>query len=392
MTLLRKYNIVSTFQNVGERILFTFASLWADHNGASASQVGIMLSLQNILAFASQNVFGRLSDSRGRAKILLLGFGISALSSFVLFQVYSPLMIILIFSLYNIGFSAVQPSWNALIGDSFSVEERAQMLGKIGAFASLAGGVFYLMTGSLSDRFANPYVFLFGVAALSFSGAFVSILLISRTREFPDQELQVAKTQNIFEPLRVRSFRRFVAADALFAFSMSTTWPLFPRATNNLANSQQVAFIWFTAFLGFSATARYSERIRRFLGRYRMTFFLSRVSLFLVPVVFAFATDWTHLLLIRILAGTTFGLYSITQKNYILDTCNALSRPQDKGWFLGTHAFVWGVMTFLGSLGFGLFADFALFYVGYKELFLSTAVLRLIFSFAFLTIPEPRVN
>jgi len=392
LSLFRKYSLVSSFQNLGERILFTFGSLWADYNGASASQVGIMLSLQNILAFAGQNIFGRLSDRHGRTVILLFGFMLSALTSFAMFQVFSPLLIILVFSLYNIGYSAVQPSWNALIGDSFDVDKRAKMLGNIGAFASLAGGIFYLMTGNISQQFSNPYVFLFGVAAISFSGAFVSVFLVSRTNDYPQNLKNRKQSQNLFEPLQIHSFRRFVFADALFAFSMSTTWPLFPHATNNLANSQQVAIIWFFAFLGFSVTARYNEKLRDVFRKYRYTFFFSRFFLFLVPIGFAFATDWTHLLLVRILAGTTFGLYSITQKDYILDTCNTINRPDDRGWFLGTHAFIWGIMTFLGSLCFGFFADYALHNVGYSELFLLTSLLRLIFSFAFLTIPEPSVN
>ena len=156
-SLDRFYSMMASFQNTGERIFFTFASLYADIKGATPAQQGIMLSLQNILAFIGQQYFGKTSDRLGRPLIISLGWVISIICSFVIFNFVSPVSIIITFAIYNIGFSMVQPAWNALIGDSYPGRERAIKLGTIGSAATLFGGMIYLAAGLISDLVAQPF-------------------------------------------------------------------------------------------------------------------------------------------------------------------------------------------------------------------------------------------
>ncbi|MHA2092368.1 MAG: MFS transporter, partial [Candidatus Kariarchaeaceae archaeon] len=303
LSLDKSYSLIASFQNFGERILFTFSGLYADEKGATASEQGILLSLRNILSFMAQQLFGRASDRYGRTVILAFGFLLSAVSSYLMFNVTSPISIIVVFAFYSLGFSAIQPAWSALIGDTYAENERSKMLGHIGAIASLAGGVIYLGAGLLSEDMHKPYTFLFGTAAVSFLGAFTIVLFLAWFNKVPQHEEPEKRDISTFEPLTNRSFRKFVLIDAVYAFTMATTWPLFPKVTNELASTSQVSIMWFLAFLGFSVTAKYTPQIRDYIGSYNRSMYISRAFLWLVPFSFAFATSWVHLVFARMVAG-----------------------------------------------------------------------------------------
>ena len=393
-SLDRLYKVMASFQYTGERIFYTFASLYADLKGATPAQIGVMLSLQNILAFIGQQYFGKSSDKVGRPLIIGFGWIVSIICSFMIFNFVDPILIIATFALYNIGYSMVQPAWNALIGDSFPANIRAKQLGVIGAAATLFGGLLYLAAGLLSSLLFKPFSFLFIVAGVCFCIAFVMVVFLSKTSRIPEREvIQRDGHLSVFDPLqRHLSFRKFVLIDTTFAMSMSLSWPLFPHATNNLANPSQVAIIWFATFLSFSFTARYNTQIKRYIGKYSHSFFISRMLMFLVPLTFAFATSWVHILLVRIISGGSFGFYSIVQKDYILETCEQLHRTQDRGWFLGSHAFVWGILTFFGSLFSGFIAEYFIVthpgIIGYSGLFIVASIARFVTVSLYFLVPS----
>ncbi len=384
----RIYSAISSFQNLGERILFSFVQLYADHRGATTADQGTLLSFRNIISFSGQQIFGRASDRLGRIVILLFGFILASISSVFLLKTITPLSIIIVFAFYALAFSAIQPSFNALIGDTFD-ENRTEMLGAITSVGGLFGGFAFLFIGLIGDTMDNPYSFLFTVAAVSFFSAALVVGLLVIVRKVPPQERDLVKQVNIFEPLKTGFFRKFVLIDGLYGLAMSTSWPLFPKRTNELADTAQVTTMWAATFIGFAITARYTAQIKKMIGSYNKSFFYSRFFLFLVPLSFAFATSWLHLIFARIIAGLTFGFYSTLQKDYVLEAVKKINRPNHRGWYFGTHAFVFGISTFIGSLGFGYLAEFLYTLgIGYSEMFMVSAGIRFVFVFAYIKIPN----
>jgi MFS family permease len=381
-------------QNLGERILFSFTALFAETKGATPSEQGILLSLRNILSFITQQFFGKASDRYGRSLILGIGFLLSVISSFLMSFALTPVSIIILFALYSVGFSAIKPAWDALIGDTYAAEERSRMLGHIGSIASLIGGLMFLGVGLYSDTVSNSYKILFSMATIAFTFAFISVVLLSVTSKFPQRAKFESNGLSLFEPLQNRRFRRFALIDAVYNFAMSTTWPLFPHVEAELATTGQITIIWFAGFIGFSITAKNASKIQNYIGSYNKSFYVSRGVLWTVPIFYAFATSWYHLLITRVLAVTSFGFYTILQKDYILETTSQLNRPQDRGWFLGTHAFMFGIFTFVGSLSSGYISEYVLSnsIAGYKELFLVTSVLRFIACLGFFFVLAPKAN
>lgn len=370
--------------------MFSFVQLYADKYGATASEQGILLSFRNIISFSGQQLFGRLSDKHGRLIILLFGFILSSVTTFLLIKAITPLLIIIVFAFYSLGFSAITPAFNALIGDSFERKERVEKLGIITAVGGIIGGVIYLIAGVISEYMVDAYIFLFTIAGISFIFASIVVIIFSKICIVPKIPEDNGDGVSLLDPLRVGFFRKFVLVDALFGLAMSTSWPLFPQKTNSLATSSQVAIMWFVVFVGFSISARYTSQIKDRIGSFNRGFFYSRILMFLVPLSFAFATSWVHLIYARAIAGLTFGYYTTLQKDYILESVNIIDREGQRGLFLGTHAFLFGITTFIGSLVFGNLVDYVVERTNYvyDDLFIVSAAIRFVLAFGFLKIPD----
>lgn len=178
LTYSRVLSIISTFQNFGHRILFSFVQLYADMVGATAAQQGLLLSFRNIISFAGQQYFGQASDRVGRIAILTGGFFFSAFTSFLFIDTRSPVLIIVIFAFYSLGFSAIQPVFSAIIGDAYPHQRQAEMLGVIARVGGLFGGLFFLGIGLFNDFYVNPYKLLFESAGISFLFAALVVIIL----------------------------------------------------------------------------------------------------------------------------------------------------------------------------------------------------------------------
>ncbi|MCY3413555.1 MAG: MFS transporter [Candidatus Heimdallarchaeota archaeon] len=385
------YTLILSLQTIGERIIFSFVQLYADKIGASGTEQGVLLSLRNIISFSGQNYFGKASDRYGRISILLIGFLLSAISSFSFLKTITPITVILAFVLYSIGFSAIQPAFSALIGDTYPEHKRAEMLGKIGGIGGFIGASLFLVVGLISDTLLDPYQYLFIIAGCSFASAGFAVVFL-HFRYFIPTVPHVRETKvSYFYPLSFGFFRKFVLMDALFALAMATSWPLFPRKTNELANTSQVTIMWSVTFISYSISARYTKQLKEKIGSYSKSLYYSRFLLFLVPLTFAFATSWLHLIPARFIAGITFGYYATIQKDYILESVAKIGKIEHRGLFLGTHAFMYGIFTFVGSIVFGKLVDVLIDLntgMGYDEMFIVSAILRFFAGFLFLLVPD----
>lgn len=114
-------------------------------------------------------IWGRLSDLFGRKRFYLLGIGLFVLGSMLAGQSRSMEMLILTRALQGLGAGALIPLGMTIVGDLYSLEERARMQGLfsgIWGFASIVGpliGGFF--TDVLSWRWAFYVNLPFGLAA-----------------------------------------------------------------------------------------------------------------------------------------------------------------------------------------------------------------------------------
>ena len=115
-------------------------------------------------------LYSKLADQYGRKPMMLVGVGIFLLGSLLCGLAWSMGSLIAFRAVQGIGGGAVQPIGMTIIGDIYSVEERAKVQGYLAAVWALSSVVGPLLGGLFSDYMSWRWIFLvnlpIGAAAL----------------------------------------------------------------------------------------------------------------------------------------------------------------------------------------------------------------------------------
>jgi MFS family permease len=112
----------------------------------------LVLTLPAIFIALSAPIFGKLSDTFGRVKILnfcLLLYAISGVSGYFLTDLYA---ILVGRAFLGISVGGISTMAITLAGDLFKNEEREKFIGMQAAFMSLGGVVFIALGGFLAQQ------------------------------------------------------------------------------------------------------------------------------------------------------------------------------------------------------------------------------------------------
>jgi EmrB/QacA subfamily drug resistance transporter len=116
-------------------------------------------------------VFGKLSDIYGRKPIFTLGTVIFLVGSALCGMAQDMTQLIIFRAIQGLGAGAVFPITLTIVGDVFSLEERAKIVGLFSAAWGVAGISGPLIGGFLTDNFSWRWIFLLnlpvGVVALA---------------------------------------------------------------------------------------------------------------------------------------------------------------------------------------------------------------------------------
>jgi MFS family permease len=93
-------------------------------------------SIYLLTATVTTPIYGKLADLFGRKRILFLGIGLFVLGSVLSGTAPSMLLLIVFRAIQGLGAGAVQPVTFTVIGDIFTLEQRARVQG---AFSSVWG-------------------------------------------------------------------------------------------------------------------------------------------------------------------------------------------------------------------------------------------------------------
>lgn len=104
-------------------------------------------------------IYGKLADLRGRKPVMLAGLALFLAGSFACGQARSMEMLIAFRALQGLGAGAIQPIALTIVGDLFSVHERARWQGIFGAVWGLAGLLGPLLGGALVHYLSWRWVF-----------------------------------------------------------------------------------------------------------------------------------------------------------------------------------------------------------------------------------------
>lgn len=152
---------------VGFSIIMPVLPYYAESMGASAFQLGMLITVYAICQFIFAPVWGAYSDRVGRRPVLLLGL-IGYSITFILFGFATKLWMLYLIRIAGGTLAcATMPTAMAYIGDSTSMEKRGSAMGMIGAAMGMGMVIGPAIGGVLSGiSLAFPFVFA-GLLALA---------------------------------------------------------------------------------------------------------------------------------------------------------------------------------------------------------------------------------
>jgi len=171
--------------------------------GASYTLLGIVVAIYGAVQLLTQVPIGRLSDRKGRKKLILLGLISFAVMPLLYLRATNAYVLIPIRILGGIGASAVWPLAMAMIVDQAGRGERGRALGWYNAafYSAMALGPF--MGGVLYDLFGLGGPFYFW----SLLGAASVILVFFKVTEPPEETPLVVSSEKLEESLIKPGYR-----------------------------------------------------------------------------------------------------------------------------------------------------------------------------------------
>ena len=373
-----------------DSLLFNFLFPYAVVLGVSFDQMGLMRSARNLCQNMLQILWGEVAERFGKRFLVAIGYLLSGCFIVAFLYFRDPFQLLVLMIAQSIFWSAAAPAWSSLLADYTSIRTRGRVLGKIGSVSRLSSVGATLIVAITAytqpaELTAGSFIIPF---ALSATAAFITALLVLFVEESRVRKVTLG-WRDVVSPLLDKRFRTFLIVNGFYWFTMAFSWPLFPYVIVNVVHAAvwQIAVISAVSGLLMSITQpKFGSFIDR-VGR-RLPLIVSRASFFLFPLLYAFATEWLHLLLINVLLSFPMSAVIVSLTAYIMDS----APPGRRANYTAATNMIYGLAAFLGSLIGGIFTMWLSASIGMRQaLFIglvSSATLRLISSLSLLLIRE----
>ena len=377
--------------------------------GVTATTLGFIMSIRNLLSGLFQGVAGRLSDKFGRKYILFFGLFLSLVIPIPLIFYHSVWFLIFVAIIQAFSVSVFIPAWNAVLGDVTEPSFRASFIGKINSIGRIVSVTVTLVVAGIfafiATRYNNiitisgtayeiswefQYGFIFALSAFNALLCLIALFFLKETHVVSDEK------KNTVPKLRVafqdKDFVKFLIVNSIFGITMSLIWPINPIILNDIMelNFAQVAIITssFAAFIAI--TLIFAGKISDKMGRKPMIIISVCILIFFpVSMVPAIITEnWWILLLSRFVGGVGTGINFVAVNAYTLD----LASKDTFGGYSGLRETFYGIATFIGSFAAGFIIDALEGVYGIKItaicMSIAVTVIRIIAAIGFLFIAE----
>jgi MFS family permease len=355
---------VSLGYQVGQSMIFSFLSYYGVSLGTKPIEQSILVSTRNLGSNIFQTVWGRLADRIGRKPLVILGLIVLAMCTIsAVAIVRSPLELVFVSLCLTIfGFMFI-PAWNALLGDYAEHKSRGEFIGRVRSFGTYLSVPVILVVGLTMDTFfqdpnsedLGAYWVPFGLSCAMFLiAAGIAIFLNERYTRQSSSEVLTAKDLSMVQLVKKnRPFFRLLTIDAIFKFSMSLAWPVFPYAAMRVAGSWfELSFLWaafnFPRAIGQAYGGKAADRFGK-----KEVLFLSRILYFTVPAFYflgLLADIYIFLFIGGITGGIALGGEEVSLISYSLDC----STEDTKATYYSILLFTEGWVMFLGSIIAGI--------------------------------------
>ncbi len=391
-----------------------FLQVYMIDMGATLGQLGLFRSVGNAAPNALQPAWGALSDRIRRAKWFVVFGTFTGLIMVSLFLwTATPMEMILLYAIQSILFSMQIPTWQSLLGGLMEEENRGSELGRLGVVTNVASLVATLFSGFIAGfpflisvirgAFGDFGLVLFPVVEIwreayylpfyitAVVGILSSIAAIT-IREREREEREEGRFPNLWKiTTQPGDFRRLWMISILFSFSMSIAWPYFMvvqrewLGNTNLEIAIASVVMTATTVIFTMPMGKLSDRIGR-----KPFILIGRGMLFVVPILYAFATNVYIIYIANVLAGFSVASSFNAITAYIYD----VAPEEERGSHLAVFNTLSGVVYFCGSLFSGIMGDWIAIDAGRAfavfVMLVVSGVMRLFSSALYLLLKEPR--
>ncbi len=355
--VLQTVATVSFLRSFGYGTLWSFIVLFlTSYMHLSLAIVGVYLLVVGVVGALLQIVFGAISDSFGRKRLIVMG-QVSQGVSFIIFGVgifYISILIVLIaLFLQSIFSGMVFSTFNAMIADVFDENERFRSFGIQRAVANLGWGIGPAIGGFVYDaHFYSQSFILMGILL-----SLISIILISIPET--NAKRKMFKISDIPSALMDRSFLIF-SISGFISFlvfgQLTSTYSVYESQVNFIP----VYFIGLTWTLNGLMVGVLQYPAARFTNVKNSYNFLIFGIIIYGLGYFLLSLNSSVLWLFTVMLVITTGeiIYSSSATASAIN----LAKPEDRGKYSGTFGFFTSIGRsagpFFGGLVFSLQTDY----------------------------------
>lgn len=362
------FYFIQAFLSFGENLGYQYLPIYTRRLGATEIQMGLLTSVQNVSKTIFQPSFGRLSDVYGRKKFMLLGAFIAMTAAIVMVFAQGPVQVIVAIGFNAFGISILFPAWQGAIADYTQGQRRGGFMGRLMGvsyiYISVALATYIFVVPAFTTNELQQFRLIIAMAAANFALVTLMSYLLLDLKNVD----RARQRESIFTPLKDPTYRRFLAVVLYWWFFMSLAWSYFPLVISDVVKATPVE----VAYMAISATiiqAFASYRLADYIDRFgeRKSISIGFISFTVVPVTYAFATEWWHVIPAQVIGGIGIGFGFTALRSYIIE----IGGSKRAGNYQGIYQLLWGIVTFVGSFSGGVLLDW---YVDYLDGDISRAL------------------
>ncbi len=340
------YYIFQMLLSFSQNLAYQYIPLYIKKLGADEVQMGLMTAVQNVFSTFFSPFWGRVSDAKGRRLFLMMGSAVAAASAGTMSVAQNPQEVIFSVAVNAVGLSMLVPAWQGAIADYTDRGERGGFMGRIigvsYAYTTITFVIYSFLAPQLNIEEIEQYRIIVAVSAVNF-GVMVVISWLIFDHRAPKEQQSI---RQIFAPIRDATYRRFLLVILFWWFWMSLAWSYFPTVISEVIDASVYEVAWI-AIAGTVSQGIASFKMGGLIDRVgeRRSIIIGFVTFTIVPLNFAFATEWWHLLPAQIIAGIGIGFGFTALQTYILN----IAGSERAGNYQGVYNLLWGIVTFVGS-------------------------------------------
>jgi MFS family permease len=367
--------IVTLIINVAAMILITILPLYTKTIGGDNFIAGLLTTLLTISAFLCRPIFGKMIDSVGRRRVLILGLGMFALSTLMLLASYHLYVLLFLRLLQGVGLSAYSTALGTILSDVVPNERLSEGVGYFGIASTIAMAIGPSIGLFITEKFSYQATYIVS-SCIALSGIlFANFIKYEKERasiKLNMDEPYVISTASIetmsqlkksgfIEKTALRPcfvmFFTVMAISAVFSFM-----PLFGLERN--IDNIGLFFTFYALSMIFSRllTGRIADRYG-----FAFAYIPGMIITFLLFLTLSFAYSLPMVLLAAVFYGVGYGTVQPVVNAVVIKLCP----PERRGAANATYYATLDIGFGLGSFVWGYVSQVA----GFTTVFLICAAL-----------------